>query len=242
MSSKTYRGYCCFDLDKIKEAIYFIISEVFVSFSGLLFKQTKGIPMGGNCSPLLADLFLMYCEFKFMKVLVTEKKFHLAKLLSKTSRYIDDICLVNYRHFDGLLREIYPSDLIAERNGSDNKCVSYLDVQLSIKDSGLHTAVYHKVEDFSFPVILLTHPHSLIPYKMGLYVFAGQVMRYLRICSHIQYVAEKVTSTKLMLIDRGYLPSDLKFIMEKMLCKHLDLLLKYGIVSCKHFSNLCGFS
>ena len=70
--------------------------------------------MGGNCSPLLADLFLLNCEFCFMKELVKEKKFRLAKLLSHTSRYIDDICVINYKHFDSLINRIYPTDLAAE--------------------------------------------------------------------------------------------------------------------------------
>jgi hypothetical protein len=31
---------------------------IFVMFSGCVFQQTVGIPMGINCAPLLADLFL----------------------------------------------------------------------------------------------------------------------------------------------------------------------------------------
>ena len=87
--------------------------------------------MGGNCSPLLADLFLTHCEFLFMTNLLKNKKFGLAKLLSSTSRYIDDVCLLNYKHFDLIIDRIYPSDLIAERNGDDEKIVDYLDVKIN---------------------------------------------------------------------------------------------------------------
>ena len=239
MAGKTYRGHHCFDINDLKAAIKFIISEVYISFGGLAFQQVKGIPMGGNCSPLLADLFLLHCEFQFMKSAMSDKKFHLAKLLSRTSRYIDDLCIVNYRHFEDLITKIYPHDLSADRNGSDNKSVDYLDVKLTINDSGVHTSVYHKVDDFSFPVILLTHPESLIPYNMGLQVFAGQVLRYIHICSDLKYVIEKVNKTKSVLIERGYRPSDLSRALEKMLSKHCYLLMKFGIFSYKHFVHLC---
>jgi hypothetical protein len=36
----------------------FLIDNILVSFGGALFLQVVGIPMGTNCAPLLADLFL----------------------------------------------------------------------------------------------------------------------------------------------------------------------------------------
>jgi len=36
----------------------FLIDSIFVIFSGRVFQQTFGIPMGTNCAPLPADLFL----------------------------------------------------------------------------------------------------------------------------------------------------------------------------------------
>jgi hypothetical protein len=40
----------------------FLIDNIFVSFGGTLFQQVVGIPMGTNCDPLLADLFLYSYE------------------------------------------------------------------------------------------------------------------------------------------------------------------------------------
>jgi hypothetical protein len=33
----------------------FLIDSIFFSFGGILFQQIVGIPMGTNCSPLLAE-------------------------------------------------------------------------------------------------------------------------------------------------------------------------------------------
>ena len=197
--------------------------------------------MGGNCSPLLADLFLLNCEFCFMKELVKEKKFGLAKLLSHTSRYIDDICVINYKHFDSLIHRIYPTDLVAERNGDNDKSVMYLDVKLQIYDNELRTTVYHKVEDFNFPVVLLTFPDSAIPHNMGINVFAGQVLRYCRICSHLQDVIIRINKTLSLMSSRGYCKIRMKKCAERILSNHDEVLLKFVFFSARQLTCLCKF-
>jgi hypothetical protein len=54
----------------------FLIDNIFVSFGGTLFQQVVGIPMGTNCAPLLADLFLFSYESEFLQKLVKDKKIH----------------------------------------------------------------------------------------------------------------------------------------------------------------------
>ena len=240
-SYKKYNSFRCFDVHQFKEAVKFVVSEVFVLFGGIVFHQVKGIPMGGNCSPLLADLFLAHCEFVFMSELLKDKKFGLARLLSNTSRYIDDLCFLNYKHFHCIMDKIYPTELIAERNGTNDKLVDYLDVKVSIIDQQLNTSVFHKVDDFKFPVILLTFPNSMIPYRMGLNVYAGQVIRYMRICSNIDDFIDKTNRTTSLLISRGYLKEDLQYYLEKFLSKNSSLLNKFGLFSARQVSSLVRF-
>ena len=240
-SAKCYRGYRCFEIEQFKAAIRYILSEVYVSFGGLLFRQSRGIPMGGNCSPLLADLFLSHCEFVYMNKLIKDKKFGLAKLLSFNSRYIDDICVINYKDFETRIPIIYPSDLIAERCGNDIHNAVYLDTRISISQGNLRTSVYHKVDDFNFEVVLLTFPSSLIPLSMGLNVFAGQVLRYLRICSHLHDVVDKTNKTLLLLKSRGYESRKLKIFCERLISKHNEALFKFGLYSARQFTSQCEF-
>ena len=139
-----------------------------------------------------------------------------------------------------MLPKIYPDDLLAERNGNDNSSVEYLDVQLRVCHDSLHTSVYHKVEHFPFNVILFTFPESLLPRKLGSCVFASQVLRYLRICSHLDYVIVKVKSTCKVFVDRGYFTSELRIGMEKLLRNHPFVLFKFGLRSGRQLSVLCG--
>ena len=72
VKSKRAKGYFIHDIngggdnmytaDKICKMIEFLIDNIFVQFGGRLFRQIIGIPMGTNCAPLLADLFLYSYE------------------------------------------------------------------------------------------------------------------------------------------------------------------------------------
>ena len=44
--------------DQICRMVEFLIDNIFVKFGGCLFRQVIGIPIGTNCAPFLADLFL----------------------------------------------------------------------------------------------------------------------------------------------------------------------------------------
>ena len=48
----------------------FLIDNIYVEFNGLIFEQKDGIPMGTNCAPLLADLFLYAYEAEFIQGLL----------------------------------------------------------------------------------------------------------------------------------------------------------------------------
>ena len=52
--------------DNICRMIEFLIDNIFVQFGGRFFGQMTGIPMGTNCAPLLADLFLYSYENEFL--------------------------------------------------------------------------------------------------------------------------------------------------------------------------------
>ena len=56
--------------DNICKMIKFLIDNIFVQLGGRLFRQVIGIPMGTNCAPLLADLFLYSYENKFLEIMI----------------------------------------------------------------------------------------------------------------------------------------------------------------------------
>ena len=97
-------------------------------------------------------------------------------------------------------------------------------------------AVAFSCEGFSFVDILLTSTESLIPRRLGHYGFAGQVLCYLRICSHLCYAINKIRSTSNILNKQGYHLRELRLCIEKLLNKHFRFLLKFGLFSSSQLS------
>ena len=71
------------------------MENIYVQFDGMVYQQIVGIPMGTNCAPLIADLFLYCYERDFMSDLQKSKRFDLIDMFNDTSRYLDDIFTID---------------------------------------------------------------------------------------------------------------------------------------------------
>ena len=83
----------------------FLIDNVFVFFGGCIFQQTVAIPMGSNCAPLLADLFLYSYKADFIQGLLKKNQKKLARSFNFPFRYIDDV--LSLRKFYGRHHDRY---------------------------------------------------------------------------------------------------------------------------------------
>ena len=73
--------------------------------------------MGTDCAPLLANLFLFYYKYKYMKNLIKDN-LQVAMKFNGTIRYIDDLLTLNNSRFASKIPDIYPPEL-------DNYRISY---------------------------------------------------------------------------------------------------------------------
>ena len=60
---KKYHAWSC---QNVCDALTFLLDNIFIRFGTKLYRQVVGIPMGTNCAPLVADLFLFCYERDFM--------------------------------------------------------------------------------------------------------------------------------------------------------------------------------
>ena len=60
--------------EDIIKMLEFLVDNIFVVFAGKVFQQIVGIPMGTNCAPLLADIFLYSYEAEFIQSLLSAGK------------------------------------------------------------------------------------------------------------------------------------------------------------------------
>ena len=108
--------------------IEFLVDNIYVRFGGQLFRQMVGIPMGTNCSPLLADLFLYSYENEFLDKLVKEGKRKLARKFNLSYRYTDDLISFNNKRFKEFISDIYPKELTISETTKSTSIASYLDL------------------------------------------------------------------------------------------------------------------
>ena len=75
----------------------FLLNNILYDIGTKLYSQVVGLPMGTNCAPLVADLFLfcyMY-ERGFLMSLSDDKQANIINAFNTISRYLDDTCILN---------------------------------------------------------------------------------------------------------------------------------------------------
>ena len=85
---------------ELLELLTYLVDNIFVVVGNRIYRQCIGIPMGTDCAPLLANLFLFYYEYAYRR-----DYFRLAKRFNNTVRYIDDLLALNNMYF----AEEYPT-------------------------------------------------------------------------------------------------------------------------------------
>ena len=162
----------------------YCLDNIYIRFGTKLYRQIVGIPMGTNCAPLVADLFLFCYERDFMKDLSNDNQADIINAFNSTSRYLDDLLNIGNSYFEGMVNpQMYPPELqLNKANTSDTKA-PFLDLHLSISNGFVTSKIYDKRNDFdivNFPFLDGDVPHR--PY--GVYIF--QLIRFARVCSHVE--------------------------------------------------------
>ena len=167
------------------ECTEYLIDNVYIKVGNSVYRQTIGIPMGTDCAPQLANLFLFHYEYLYMKNLMRDN-LCMAKKFGNTVRYIDDLLTLNNNNFEEEIPNIYPSELTLKRTSESDTKLSYLDISISICSSKYVTEVYDKRDAFNFNIVNFPYMSSNIPANPTYGVYISQLIRISRICDTFQ--------------------------------------------------------
>ena len=208
----------------------FLIDNIFVVFGGRVFQQIVGIPMGTNCAPLLADIFLYSYEAEFIQSLVSEGKRNLASDFNFTYRYIDDVLSINNPKFADYLNRIYPSELEVKETTETNNSASYLDILLSYDTDGhMNTSLYDKRDDFNFSITNFPFLCSNIPSSPAYGVFISQLIRYARASTKYTDFTLRARRLSDKLLSQGYVCDRLTSSLRKFYGRYGELVIHYDV-------------
>ena len=121
-TSDVVRNYNLWSCQKVCEALTFLLDNIYIRFGSKLYRQIVGIPMGTNCAPFVAGLFLFCYERDFMLSLSEDNQSDVIEAFNSTSRYLSDLLNIDSNFFDSMVNRIYPSELqLNKANVSDTE-------------------------------------------------------------------------------------------------------------------------
>ena len=162
--------------------ITYLIDNILVKCGTRIFRQVIGIPMGTDCAPFLANLFLYKYEFQFMAKM-TRKKISDIYSFRRVQRYLDDLLLINGGDvMDKYTMNIYPPELNFKKENNNDQMASFLCLFLTIENEKLRYTLYDKRDDFPFEIVNYPNLSGNIYSSNAYGVLIGQLLRISQAC------------------------------------------------------------
>ena len=132
--SDAVKNYNLWSCQKVCEALTFLLDNIYIRFGSKLYRLIVGVPMGTNCAPLVADLFLFCYERDSMLPHTEENQSGVIEAFNSTSGYLDDLLNIDNNFFDSMVNRIYPSELQLNKANVSDAEASFLDLHLSLSE------------------------------------------------------------------------------------------------------------
>ena len=213
------------------DMIDYLVRNTHVKAFGHIFKQTKGVIMGGKSSGWLSDCSLMVDEYKYIDSKVKSGLISDASKLKFFRRYRDDCTSLNIDDFMTISRDMYPPSLELTKENDRPDGANVLDMVVELSEGNIVTKVYCKTDDFPFQVISLPYLESNLDEKICYKVFYGQTLRFQRLCNLISDFEGRTKMLLDILVNRGYRIGKLRREFCKVVEKYISEFHKWVLPS-----------
>ena len=220
-----YNLWTCTDVCR---ALSFLLDNIFIRYGKTIYRQVVGIPMGTNCAPLVADLFLYCYERDFMLSLSPASQGEIIDAFNNTSRYLDDILNIDNPFFAHMVTNIYPPELTLNKAKSSDTVAAFLDLHLSISNDCIHTKIYDKRDDFNFNIVNYPHLDGDVPRATSYGVYISQLIRFARACNDVIDFNDRNQVITSKLLQQGFRYHKLRRSFSKFYRRNEGLLEKYN--------------
>ena len=209
--------------------IEYLIDNIYITVGEHVFRQVVGIPMGTDCAPFLANLYLFALEFDYINKLM-KHDIHTARKLSKSYRYIDDLLIFNS---NGIMNEhktlIYPKDLILNNENKHDKHCTFLDIDITInRNKTLTTNIYDKRDDFQFTINNFPNVSGNIHAARSHGIVISQLIRYSKVCMKVNDFICRTKNMMQKLRDQFFNTKMLRKKFSNFYDKYYHLVSKYN--------------
>ena len=222
--------------EKLIEMVNHLIDHIYIKVGNRCFRQIVGIPMGTDCGPLLANLYLFGCEYSWLlKKWGTKADRHLVTAFAHCFRYIDDLITFNNRNvLSNHWKDIYPF-LTLKKENEDSKSCTFLDLRFVVKEGQVHKYPYDKRDAFGFDIVSFPNLLSNIHFVNSHGVFTSQLIRFARLCDFRGDFSKRVKGLFDRLLVQGFSKRILKNRALRFYENYRHLLVKFSLATADSF-------
>jgi hypothetical protein len=158
---------------KYKNLLLLVLKATYLFEGNNIYLQKIGIPMGGSCSSVIADIFLHHYEIK--NCFINEILYF---------RYVDDV-LVVFRDTEHIIDlSFYPSYLkLIETPHNTDSSINFLDLNLNTINGHVIYKIFDKRDSYNFPINKAVRWHSAVHKNIFRNIINNHVLRCIRLNS-----------------------------------------------------------
>ena len=223
---KKYHAWSC---QNVCDALTFLLDNIFIQFGTKLYRQVVGIPMGTNCAPLVADLFLFCYGRDFMMSLSDDKQADVIDAFNTTSRYLDDILNINNVYFEGVVSQMCPSGLQLSGASASDTEAAFLDLHLSISNGVVSAGVCDGRGDFGFGIVNFPFLDGDVPRSASCGVCVSRLVRFAGASGCVADFGARGGLLAHRLLEQGYRFHRLRKTFSKFYRRYFDLISKFQV-------------
>ena len=110
-----------------------------------------------------------------------DKANYIAFIAKAFQRYLDDLLNIDNPYFEGMVNQIYPSELQLNKANISDTEAPFLDLHLSVANG----FVSSKRDDFDFDIVNFPFLDGDVPRRASYGVYISQLIRFARVCNHV---------------------------------------------------------
>ena len=228
-TSSDQSRYTLWSCQNVCDALSYLLDNIYIRFGTKLYRQIVGIPMGTNCAPLVADLFLYCYERDFMDSLNHDYQDDVIEAFNSTSRYLDDLLNIGNPYFEGMVNQIYPPELQLNKANISDTEAPFLDLHLSVANGFVSSKIYDKRDDFDFDIVIF--PFLMVTFLVVLlmvYTFRN-LLGLLESAIMLQTSTLEINVKRQNFSNRAIGYHKLRKTFSKFYRRHYELFTKYNV-------------
>ena len=162
-----------------------------------------------------------------MKNLSSDNQADVIQAFNLTSRYLGGLLNIDNPYFEGMVNQIYPPELqLNKANTSDTEAL-FLDLHLSISYVFVSSKIYDKRDDFDFDIVNFPFLDGDVPRRPSYGVYISQLIRFARVCSHVNDFNTRNKCLTANLLKQGY--HKLRKAFSKFYRRHYELISNFNV-------------